>query len=125
MRTEELLAAILTGLWRWDHAVGAVELNAEAARLLGLPAEPVAVAEGVVRSRVHPVDWNEFGAVASLALAEDTLAEARLRVMDEKGQVVRTVRSRAKPTSDETGLRFVGTLQQVAEPDPGVPRTRR
>ncbi|MCQ0024811.1 SpoIIE family protein phosphatase [Streptomyces somaliensis DSM 40738] len=119
MRTEELLAAILTGLWRWDHTVGLVELDAEAARLLGLPAEPVAVAEGVVRSRVHPVDWNEFGAVASLALAEDTLAEARLRVMDEKGQVVRMVRSRAKPMSDGTGLRFVGTLQQVAEPDPG------
>ncbi|MCP9958277.1 MULTISPECIES: ATP-binding SpoIIE family protein phosphatase [Streptomyces] len=119
MRTEDLLATILTGLWQWGHATGIIELDAEAARLLGLPAEPVGVTEGVVRSRVHPVDWNEFGAVASLALAEDTIAEARLRVMDEKGQVVRTIRSRAKPMSDEAGMRLVGTLQQVAEPHPG------
>ena len=39
MRTEDVLAAIATGLWRWDNASGTVTLDAEAARLLGLPAE--------------------------------------------------------------------------------------
>lgn len=37
MRTEDLLAAIATGMWRWDHASERVTLDAEAARLLGLP----------------------------------------------------------------------------------------
>jgi len=39
MRTEEVLAATATGLWRWDHGAGSVTLDAEAARLLELPAE--------------------------------------------------------------------------------------
>ncbi|MDT9684273.1 SpoIIE family protein phosphatase [Streptomyces sp. TRM76323] len=119
MRTEDVLAAILTGLWRWDNATGIVQLDAEAARLLGLPAEPVELTEGAVRSRFHPVDWNEIDGVVNLALAEGTLAESRLRVMDESGRVVRTVRSRAKPSVDRTGLRLVGTVQEVAEPEPG------
>ncbi|MFJ8695695.1 SpoIIE family protein phosphatase [Streptomyces roseolilacinus] len=119
MRTEDVLAAILTGLWRWDNATGIVELDAEAARLLGLPAEPTELTEGAVRSRFHPVDWNEIDGVVNLALAEGTLAESRLRVMDEGGRVIRTVRSRAKPTVDGSGLHLVGTLQEVAEPEPG------
>lgn len=39
MRTEEILAAIGTGLWSWDSSSGTVTLDAEAARLVGLPAE--------------------------------------------------------------------------------------
>lgn len=35
MRTEDVLAATATGLWRWDNAAGTVTLDAEAARLLG------------------------------------------------------------------------------------------
>src|SRR6478752_3221039 len=97
MRTEEVLAAIATGLWRWDNAAGTVTLDAEAARLLGLPAEPGSYRESEVRSCFHPVDWNEIYAVVNLAVAEGTLAEARLRVVDESGRVLRTVRSRSKP----------------------------
>ncbi|MFV2117380.1 SpoIIE family protein phosphatase [Streptomyces sp. Act-28] len=119
MRTEDVLAAVLTGLWHWDNATGIVGLDAEAARLLGLPAEPVELTEGAVRSRFHPVDWNEIDGVISLALAEGTLAESRLRVMDEGGRVIRTVRSRAKPTADGSGLRLGGMLQEAAEPEPG------
>ncbi|GAA4911780.1 SpoIIE family protein phosphatase [Streptomyces coeruleoprunus] len=120
MRTEDVLAAIKTGLWRWDNASGIVSLDAEAARLLGLPAEPVELTEGAVRSRFHPVDWNEIDGIVSLAVAEDTLAEARLRIMDESGRVLRTVRSRSKPMVDGTDYRLVGTLQEVAEPQPGT-----
>ncbi|UQS31754.1 SpoIIE family protein phosphatase [Streptomyces fradiae] len=121
MHTEDVLAAILTGLWRWDNATEVVQLDAEAARLLGLPAEPVELSEGAVRSRLHPVDWNEIDGVVNLAFAEGTLAESLLRVMDENGRVLRTVRSRAKPMASEAGvgLRLVGTLQEVSEQEPG------
>ncbi|MFE5294803.1 SpoIIE family protein phosphatase [Streptomyces sp. NPDC056632] len=120
MRTEDVLAAIATGLWRWDNASGVVTLDAEAARLLGLPAEPVQLTEAAVRSRFHPVDWNEIDGVVALAVAEDTLAEARLRIMDERGRVLRTVRSRSKPLIEGDDYRLVGTLQEVAEPQPGT-----
>ncbi|MCT4354800.1 SpoIIE family protein phosphatase [Streptomyces sp. Je 1-79] len=120
MRTEDVLAAIATGLWRWDNTSGTVTLDAEAARLLGLPAEPAELTEAAVRSRFHPVDWNEIDGVVNLAVAEGTLAEARLRIMDGGGRVIRTVRSRSKPLIDGDHYELVGTLQEVAEPQPGT-----
>ncbi|TLS42209.1 GAF domain-containing protein [Streptomyces montanus] len=129
MRTEDplpsvgdVLAALATGMWRFDDAAGKVSLDAEAARLLGLPAEPVTLTEAGVRSRFHPVDWNEIDGIVQLAVAEGTLAEARLRIMDEQGRVIRTVRSRSKPIVDAvTGtFELVGTLQEVTEPPPGA-----
>ncbi|WP_017240304.1 ATP-binding SpoIIE family protein phosphatase [Streptomyces sp. SS] len=120
MRTEDVLAAIATGLWRWDNASGIVSLDGEAARLLGLPAAPVRLSEAAVRSRFHPVDWNEIDGVVNLAVAEGTLAEARLRIMDEHGRVIRTVRSRSKPLIEGNDYQLVGTLQEVAEQLPGT-----
>ncbi|MFG3000554.1 SpoIIE family protein phosphatase [Streptomyces sp. NPDC048340] len=125
MRTEDVLAAIATGLWRWDNASGTVTLDSEAARLLGLPAEPVVLPEVAVRSRFHPVDWNEINGIVNLAVAEDTLAEARLRIMDEDGRVLRTVRSRSKPLENRSAdgrldYELIGTIQEIAEPQPGT-----
>ncbi|MCB5912008.1 ATP-binding SpoIIE family protein phosphatase [Streptomyces pinistramenti] len=118
MRTKELLAAIATGLWRWDDATGRVSLDAEAARLLGLPAEPVELGEGAVRSRFHPVDFAEINGVVQLAVSERTLAEARLRVVDTDGRVLRIVRTRSRPMKADGGFILVGTLQEVPEPQP-------
>ncbi|MGX7758760.1 ATP-binding SpoIIE family protein phosphatase [Streptomyces angustmyceticus] len=120
MRTEDLLAAIATGLWRWDNASGRVTLDAEAARLLGLPAAPAELTEAAVRSRFHPVDFAEVNGIVQLALAEKTLAEARLRIVDERGRVQRIVRSRSRPRVIEGGFELVGTLQEVPEPQPGT-----
>lgn len=125
MRTEDVLAAIATGLWRWDNASGTVTLDGEAARLLGLPAEPVTLPEVSVRSRFHPVDWNEINGIVNLAVAEGTLAEARLRIMDVDGRVMRTVRSRSKPVANvsadgRTDYELIGTIQEIAEPQPGT-----
>ncbi|MEU9298938.1 SpoIIE family protein phosphatase [Streptomyces sp. NPDC048269] len=125
MRTEDVLAAIATGLWRWDNASGTVTLDTEAARLLGLPAEPVVLPEVAVRSRFHPVDWNEINGIVNLAVAEGTLAEARLRIMDEDGRVLRTVRSRSKPLENRgpdgsVDYELIGTIQEIAEPQPGT-----
>ncbi|MEU8677511.1 SpoIIE family protein phosphatase [Streptomyces sp. NPDC048560] len=128
MRTEEVLAAIATGLWRWDHEAGQVTLDAEAARLLGLPGESGNYSESVVRSRFHPVDWNEIYAVVNLAVAEGTLAEARLRIVDDQGYVLRIVRSRSKPVLQAGGgpqsYVLLGTLQEVAEPQPDATATQ-
>lgn len=129
MRTEDLLAAIATGLWRWDCVSGAVSYDAEAARLVGLPAEPVTLPESAARACFHPVDWVEIKAIVNLAVAEGTLAEARVRVVDEKGRVLRTVRSRCRPVISggvpgrqgaENSYDLVGTLQEVPEPLPGT-----
>ncbi|MFJ5806846.1 SpoIIE family protein phosphatase [Streptomyces sp. NBC_01426] len=125
MRTEDVLAAIATGLWRWDNGSGTVTLDGEAARLLGLPPEHVVLPEVAVRSRFHPVDWNEINGIVNLAVAEGTLAEARLRIMDEDGRVLRTVRSRSKPVENRApdgrvDYELIGTIQEIAEPQPGT-----
>lgn len=123
MRTEDLLAAIATGLWRWDSVSGAVSFDAEAARLLGLPAEAVTLPEAAARACFHPADWLEIQSIVALAAAEGTLAEARMRIVDEKGTVLRTVRTRSRPVAHPDGVDaqlLLGTLQEVPEPLPGT-----
>ncbi|MFJ9176811.1 SpoIIE family protein phosphatase [Streptomyces sp. NPDC102360] len=122
---EDVLAALATGLWRWDNRAGLVTFDAEAARLIGLPTaapgEPVTLTESAARARFHPVDWNEIDGIVQLAVAEGTLAEARLRVMDGQGHVLRTVRSRSKPIlhgDTPDSFELIGTLQEVSEPPP-------
>lgn len=116
----DVLAALATGVWRWDSASGLVTFDAEAARLIGVPAELTTLTEAGARSHVHPVDWNEMDGVVHLAVAEGTLAEAQMRIMDEHGRVLRTVRSRSKPLVDpDTGqYELIGTLQEVSEQPP-------
>ncbi|MFI5803504.1 SpoIIE family protein phosphatase [Streptomyces sp. NPDC051561] len=121
MRTEDVLAAIDTGLWRWDNASGTVAFDAEAARLVGLPAEQITLTEAAARARFHPVDWNEIHGIVQLAVAEGTVAEARLRIMSEDGrQVLRTVRSRSRPLGADGSYQLIGTIQEVAESPPGA-----
>ncbi|MFF8095563.1 SpoIIE family protein phosphatase [Streptomyces sp. NPDC016675] len=122
----DLLTALATGLWQWDTATGEVTVDAEAARLLGLPTRCAVHTEARVRSRLHPVDWNEITGVVALAATEGTLAEVRIRIMDEQGHVVRMVRSRSRPSFDPVrkAYKLIGTLQEVAEPAPGTPAGR-
>ncbi|MGW3262868.1 SpoIIE family protein phosphatase [Streptomyces sp. NPDC001056] len=116
----EVLAALATGLWHWDTADKLVTVDAEAARLLGLPAAPATLTEAQTRARLHPADWNEITSVVQLAVAGSTLAEVRVRIMDEQGTLLRVVRSRSKPSYDPERRAYVltGTLQEVAEPGP-------
>ncbi|MGC0330718.1 anti-sigma regulatory factor (Ser/Thr protein kinase) [Streptomyces sp. SAI-170] len=124
---EQVLATLATGLWHWDTSTSLVRVDAEAARLLGLPAEGTTLSESQVRARLHPVDWNEITGVVQLAVAESTLAEVRIRIMDEQGRIVRVVRSRSKPSFDphKRAYELIGTLQEVTEPAPGTPADRR
>ncbi|MFI2761080.1 SpoIIE family protein phosphatase [Streptomyces echinatus] len=123
---EDVLGALATGLWHWDTAAGLVSVDAEAARLLGLPAEPTTLTEAQTRARLHPVDWNEITGVVRLAVAENTLAEVRVRIMDGDGSVLRVVRSRSKPSYDpgRQAYELIGTLQEVTEPTPGTTAAR-
>ncbi|MPY61669.1 SpoIIE family protein phosphatase [Streptomyces spongiae] len=118
----DVLSALATGLWRSDPDAGLVTLDAEAARLVGLPPEPTTITEAGIRARFHPEDWIEVDGVVRLAVTEGTIAEVRMRVMDERGRVVRIVRSRTKPIVDSlTGeYELIGTLQEVSEPPPGT-----
>ncbi|MFE7814813.1 SpoIIE family protein phosphatase [Streptomyces sp. NPDC057433] len=122
----DVLALVETGRWHWDTAAGLVTVDEVSARLLGLPAEQVTLTEAQVRARLHPVDWNEITGVVRLAVAEGTLAEVRIRIMDDQGQVVRVVRSRSKPTFDPLRKAYLltGTLQEVTDPAPGTPAGR-
>ncbi|MHB9860508.1 ATP-binding SpoIIE family protein phosphatase [Streptomyces sp. YIM S03343] len=122
----EVLAALATGVWHWDTAAGLVTVDTEAARLLGLPARRTVLTEAQTRARLHPVDWNEITGVLRLAVAEHTLAEVRVRIMDEQGRIVRIARSRFKPSFDPVGKAYevIGTLQEVTEPSPGTPAGR-
>ncbi|MFI8088821.1 SpoIIE family protein phosphatase [Streptomyces sp. NPDC086080] len=122
----DVLAALDTGVWHWDTAAGLVTVDAVAARLLGLPAQGVTLTEAQIRARLHPVDWNEITGVVQLAVAEGTLAEVRIRIMDDQNRVVRVLRSRSKPSFDRgrKGYVLTGSLQEVAEPTPGTPAGR-
>lgn len=122
----DVLAALATGLWHWDTAAGEVTVDAEAARLLGLPGRQATLTEAQVRARLHPVDWNEITGVVQLAVTEGTLAEVRIRIMDERGHIVRVVRSRSKPSFDRVrkAYELIGTLQEVTDPVPGTPAGR-
>ncbi|GAA3188444.1 MULTISPECIES: ATP-binding SpoIIE family protein phosphatase [Streptomyces] len=124
MRTKDLLAALATGLWRWDDDSGRVRLDAEAARLLGLPARTVELSRATVRSRFHPVDFAEINGVVRLAVAERSLAESRLRIVDPDGRVLRTVRSRFRPLRRDGTFTLLGTLQEVPDPQPDATAVR-
>ncbi|MGV9449896.1 SpoIIE family protein phosphatase [Streptomyces sp. NPDC003635] len=123
----EVLAALATGQWHWSTATGLVTADAGTARLLGLPGERATLREAQVRARLHPVDWNEITGVIQLAVAEGTLGEVRVRIMDERGEVVRVTRARFKPSfdPDKRAYEVIGTLQEVTEPEPGTPAGRR
>jgi anti-sigma regulatory factor (Ser/Thr protein kinase) len=117
-----VLSALAIGLWRWDSDAGLVTLDAEAARLVGLPPAPTKLTGAGIRARFHPEDWIEGDSVVQLAVAEGTIAETRMRIMDERSRVVRIVRSRSKPAIDPvTGqYELVGTIQELSEPPPGT-----
>ncbi|WP_155056304.1 ATP-binding SpoIIE family protein phosphatase [Streptomyces blattellae] len=122
----EVLAALATGLWHWNTATGQVTVDAEAARLLGLPAEQCNLSQAQVRARIHPVDWNEISGVIQLAVAEGTLGEVRIRIMDDQGQIIRVGRSRFNASFDreKDAYDVTGSLQEVTDPSPGTPAGR-
>ncbi|MFD5424887.1 SpoIIE family protein phosphatase [Streptomyces sp. NPDC127084] len=124
MRREDVpavLAAVATGVWRWDNASGTATLDAEAARLLGLPARAGTVPVATLRARFHPGDWEEVYGLVTVAVADGSVAEVRMRILDGEGGVLRTVRSRCKPVIEDGDYLLVGTVaEEVAAVPPGA-----
>jgi serine phosphatase RsbU (regulator of sigma subunit)/anti-sigma regulatory factor (Ser/Thr protein kinase) len=120
-KVTEVLSALAIGLWQWDTATDRVTADAEAARLLGMPAEPTVLRQAQVRALIHPEDWSELISVVQLALAEDTIAEARIRVMSGRDRVLWTLRSRCRPSYNRQrdSYEVLGIIQQVGDPAPG------
>lgn len=112
LRSAEVLAAVGTGLWRWEYRSGRVELDAGAARLLGLPGRPTVTRSSAARACFHPEDFVELSAVIALALAEENVAESLLRVVDEEGRTLRVVRARLRPLGDAWATELTGTLHE-------------
>ena len=121
MRTDEVLSGLGTGIWRWAAHTDRVVLDAQAARLLGLPPVQVTVHAAAVRARLHGVDFIELNGILDLALAEGTLAEGRLRVVDIQGDVVRVLRCRMRALESLPGEQtdIVGTVQEIIDAPAG------
>ncbi|WP_367124889.1 SpoIIE family protein phosphatase [Streptomyces phytohabitans] len=144
MRTEDVLTAVGTGVWRWENTTGTVTLDARAARLLGLAGEgaggatgaageaadadgTVTVGEAAARSRLHLTDFLELQSIATLAVTERTLAEALVRVVAPDGSVVRTVRVRMRAVGAGRGpdgktgpapFHVIGLMSEIPDPPP-------
>jgi serine phosphatase RsbU (regulator of sigma subunit)/anti-sigma regulatory factor (Ser/Thr protein kinase) len=118
----EALAAVGIGVCHWDYASGTVELDAESARLIGLPAEPAAVRSSVVRACFHPEDYIAFGSAVSLAFTENTVAESVLRVVTDDGRVLRRVRVRLRSTGEVAPDSAYSTVHEDQQPTDEVSR---
>ncbi|AXK31725.1 GAF domain-containing protein [Streptomyces armeniacus] len=143
MRTEDVLTAVGTGVWRWENTSGTVTLDARAARLLGLAERvsaggTVTLSEAAARSRIHVADFLELQSIATLAVTEHTPAEALVRVVTPDGGVVRTVRLRMRavgtgrvapgagaelPLGENVPFHVIGLMSEVPEPPPSSPST--
>lgn len=109
MRTDDVLAAVGYGLWQWDWSTGTLSADARTTRLLGLPGVSGTHSYEAVRSRFQINDYRAFAADLTLARAEGGISESRLRVVNEDGVVVRTVRIRVRPQ----GQLLSGTINEV------------
>ncbi|MER7411938.1 ATP-binding SpoIIE family protein phosphatase [Streptomyces cacaoi] len=87
---------------------------------------PYAYPAGTVRSRLHAVDYIGFQGSVTLALSEETTAEILLRVVDQDGAVMRTVRCIVHPRDPEhpeTTVRPAPVVGLIYEaPDSGTLR---
>ncbi|MET7639128.1 SpoIIE family protein phosphatase [Streptomyces sp. NPDC005438] len=109
MRTEDVLAAVATGLWRWDNRAGTVTVDSIAAELLGLPGastpaqgtcRTTTIDEAHLRARLNATDIIKLVSEIHLALAQHSTVESTVRVVNEHDEVVRHVRLRFRPETD-------------------------
>jgi serine phosphatase RsbU (regulator of sigma subunit) len=80
------------------------------------------LAEPSIRGRIHFADYVELTATATLALSEWTVVEAVMRIVDDSGDTVRTVRTRMIPVEEDGTLALIGTIAQIPDrPSPTSP----
>ncbi|MBA0052958.1 phosphatase [Streptomyces sp. AJS327] len=135
MHIEDVLTAVGVGVWRWENADQTVIVDAYAARLIGVEPDPeggsLTLSEPSVRARINPVDFVEYQGAVTLAVAEGTLAEGQVRIVDDDGRLLRTVRLRMAPQIEEHATRLIGLIAEIpgppsaaGEPEPAEQETR-
>ncbi|AEW95393.1 magnesium or manganese-dependent protein phosphatase [Streptantibioticus cattleyicolor NRRL 8057 = DSM 46488] len=112
-----MLTAVGTGLWRWENSSGTVTVDRRAAALLGMADGAGTVPATAVRACLAPEDMVDLTAAVDLGLAEERVAEARLRVIGEDGRVVRRLHTRlhGEPHPSGGAHTVVGTLAELPE----------
>ena len=108
------------GLFDWDLRTSQAALDARAAALYGLPAEPVTVEAGALsRDILHPDDVARFRAAMSQTIAHPAPVTVRYRVV-VKGAVRHIqanfgARLPDKDGADGVGMGMVGILRDVSD----------
>ncbi|MFG1805525.1 SpoIIE family protein phosphatase [Streptomyces sp. NPDC049040] len=109
MHTEDVLAAVGSGVWQWDEGTGNVTVDGCAAHLLGLTGGAATHRSTAIRACLHAADYVSLSAAVSLAGAEGSVAEALVRVVGDDGKVLRTLRATVAPR----GRVISGILHEV------------
>ncbi|KAB8158372.1 SpoIIE family protein phosphatase [Streptomyces sp. 3MP-14] len=127
MRTEDVLAAARVGIWTWDDARGVVTMDAVAAELFGLAAEPVVLTEATVRARIHVEDFAVIERVLAIAASEGPGSgprEVEFRLIGPDNEVTTRLRTRLRileprelDGGEEGSLALVGTLTETPTSD--------
>ncbi|MFI0717821.1 SpoIIE family protein phosphatase [Streptomyces sp. NPDC021224] len=110
MHTEDVLAAVGSGVWQWEEATEQIAVDARAAHLLGLQDGAGSYRTAAVRACLHAADYVSVSAEVELAAAEGTVAEQLVRVVGPDGAVRRTLRARIAPRPPG---QISGTLHEV------------
>jgi PAS domain S-box-containing protein len=116
---EQLGAAIQAaevGLWRVDLATGLDRRDSNLNRILGLPAEPTALAVDDFFSRIHPEDRDRAQAAWDTALAEGGSYQIENRIVRPDGSV-RWIRDRGRVMAGADGrpLYVTGAVVDITE----------
>jgi serine phosphatase RsbU (regulator of sigma subunit) len=91
LRTGDVLSAAGIGVWRWNRAAEAVEVDPVCARLLGLDPAVTRLPERRLRSVLHAEDFIRLRSTVMLAIAEQRPFELRVRVLTEQERLLRVL----------------------------------
>jgi signal transduction histidine kinase len=108
------------GVFDWDLQTERATLDARAAALYGLPAEPVEVDAGVLsRAAIHPDDAARFRAAMVQAIAHPAPVTIRYRLVMADGSVrqleaIATVSKQHRHGEPGRGMHMVGILRDLS-----------
>ena len=91
LRTGDVLSAAGIGVWRWNRAAEALEVDPVCARLLGLDPAVTRLPERRLRSVLHAEDFIRLRSAIMLAVAEQRPFELRVRVLTEQERLLRVL----------------------------------
>ncbi|MHA6757785.1 SpoIIE family protein phosphatase [Streptacidiphilus sp. PAMC 29251] len=109
LRSVDVLAAVGMGVWRWNKAEDALEMDPVCARLLGLDGSVGRLRERRLRSLLHAEDFIRLRSTALLSIAERRPFELRVRVLTEQGRLLRVLHLQVAVGTPEDAYTVQGT----------------